>query len=163
MKHKRQHGILVSIRICAILLFCCFCGTLSAQNLREINGTVTDTSGEPLIGVSVLVKENSNASITDINGKFYVNAAIGSTLQVSYVGYSTQDVKITSASPLHIVLKEDTKHLEEVVVVGYGTQKKVNLTGSVSSITAGELANKPGIIEAVQLKPWQVWLQGLVY
>lgn len=143
MKHKRQHGILVSIRIGVILLFCCFCENLSAQSLREINGTVTDASGEPLIGVSVLVKETSNGTITDINGKFNVNAAIGATLQVSYVGYTTQDVKITSASPLHIVLKEDTKHLEEVVVVGYGTQKKVNLTGSVSSITADELANKP--------------------
>lgn len=143
MKHKRQHGILVSVRICAILLFCCFCGTVSAQSLREINGTVTDASGEPLIGVSVLVKETSNGTITDINGKFNVNAAIGNTLQVSYVGYTTQDVKITSISPLHVVLKEDTKHLEEVVVVGYGTQKKVNLTGSVSSITADELANKP--------------------
>lgn len=143
MKHKRQHGILVSIRIGVILLFCCFCENLSAQSLREINGTVTDASGEPLIGVSVLVKETSNGTITDINGKFNVNAAIGATLQVSYVGYTTQDVKIASASPLHIVLKEDTKHLEEVVVVGYGTQKKVNLTGSVSSITADELANKP--------------------
>lgn len=143
MKHKRQHGILVSVRICAILLFCCFCGTVSAQSLREINGTVTDASGEPLIGVSVLVKETSNGTITDINGKFNVSAAIGATLQVSYVGYTTQDVKITSISPLHVVLKEDTKHLEEVVVVGYGTQKKVNLTGSVSSITADELANKP--------------------
>lgn len=143
MKHKRQYGFFVSIRICAILLFCCFFGTLSAQSLREINGTVTDASGEPLIGVSVLVRETSNGTITDMHGKFNVNAAIGTTLRVSYVGYTTQDVKITSASPLHIVLKEDTKHLEEVVVVGYGTQKKVNLTGSVSSITADELANKP--------------------
>lgn len=143
MKHKKQHGFLVSMRICAILLFCCFCGHLSAQSLREISGSVTDASGEPLIGVSVLVKETSAGTITDFDGKFTVSASVGQTLQFSYVGYTTQELKITSAGPLKVILAEDTKRLEEVVVVGYGTQKKVNLTGSVSSITAEDLINKP--------------------
>ena len=126
-----------------ILTMCCWYVSLPAQNLREIVGTVSDSSGEPLIGVSVLVKESSAGATTDIDGKFRVNAAAGQTLKVSYVGYTTQEIKVSSQSVINIVLKEDLMKLEEVVVVGYGTQKKVNLTGAVSSVTAEELANKP--------------------
>lgn len=131
------------MRILMILTMCCWYVSLPAQNLREIVGTVSDSSGEPLIGVSVLVKESSAGATTDIDGKFRVNAAAGQTLKVSYVGYTTQEIKVSSQSVINIVLKEDLMKLEEVVVVGYGTQKKVNLTGAVSSVTAEELANKP--------------------
>ena len=131
------------MRILMILTMCCWYVSLPAQNLREIVGTVSDSSGEPLIGVSVLVKESSTGTTTDIDGKFRVNAAAGQTLKVSYVGYTTQEIKVSSQSVINIVLKEDLMKLEEVVVVGYGTQKKVNLTGAVSSVTAEELANKP--------------------
>ena len=140
---KEKWDFYPPLRIFLILVLCSWFGYLPAQTPREIVGSVTDESNEPLIGVSVLVKESSVGAITDIDGKFSLNAAIGNTLKVSYVGYSTQEIKITSASPLKIVMKEDLMKLEEVVVVGYGTQKKVNLTGAVSSVTADELASKP--------------------
>ena len=143
MKHKKSTWLLVPMRICAILLLCSFCGYLSAQSLQRISGLVTDVSGEPLIGVSVLVKETQDGTITDIDGNFTINAKVGQTLKFSYVGYTTKDLKLTSTGKLNVVLEEDTKRLEEVVVVGYGTQKKVNLTGAVSTITAEDLINKP--------------------
>lgn len=143
MKHKGFIGSIVSMRNYAILLCCFFTGLLSAQNLQVITGEVTDAMGEPLIGVSVLVKETSSGTITDMEGKFTVSADIGHTLQFSYVGYTTQNLVIASTAPLKVILAEDTQRLEELVVVGYGTQRKVNLTGSVSSISAKELANKP--------------------
>ncbi|NLG40004.1 MAG: hypothetical protein GX545_08815, partial [Fibrobacter sp.] len=125
----------------AILLCCFFTGLLSAQNLQVITGEVTDAMGEPLIGVSVLVKETSSGTITDMEGKFTVSADIGHTLQFSYVGYTTQNLVIASTAPLKVILTEDTQRLEELVVVGYGTQKKVNLTGSVDQALLDETIN----------------------
>ena len=104
---------------------------------------MTDSAGEPLIGVSIVVKGTTIGTTTDLDGRFSLSTSMGSTLQVSYVGYTSQEVKVTSTSLLRIVMKEDMAQLEEVVVVGYGTQKKVNLTGSVASVTAEDLVNKP--------------------
>ena len=143
MKEKWTHGLLSSIRIFAILLLCCFCGNITAQGQREISGMVTDTSGEPLIGVSILLKGTTVGTTTDLDGKFSLSASNGETLIFSYVGYTSQEIKVNQAGPLRVIMKEDMAKLEEVVVVGYGTQKKVNLTGSVSSITAEDIANKP--------------------
>ncbi len=143
MKRKKTFDRWWSMKIVMILMFGCWHPDVAAQTLRDIVGTVTDSSGEPLIGVSVLVKESSAGTITGMDGKFILKAVTGNTLRVSYVGYTTQEVRITSAPSVHIVLKEDMMKLEEVIVVGYGTQKKVNLTGSVSTLTADELANKP--------------------
>lgn len=142
MKNNRAHGLFSSIRIFAILLMCSICLNVSAQKQGETTGMVTDSSGQPLIGVSILVKGTATGTTTDFDGKFTLNAVTGKILQVSYVGYVTQEVK-AAPSFMHITLQEDFAKLEEVVVVGYGTQKKVNLTGSVSSVTAEELANKP--------------------
>lgn len=123
------------------MLWCCS-SNITAQT-REISGSVTDSAGEPLIGVSIVVKGTTIGTTTDLDGRFSLSTSMGSTLQVSYVGYTSQEVKVTSTSLLRIVMKEDMAQLEEVVVVGYGTQKKVNLTGSVASVTAEDLANKP--------------------
>lgn len=124
-----------------IVLLCSFSATALAQKIT-VKGTVTDANNEPLIGVSILQKGTSNGTVSDIDGKFTMQAESGSLLVVSYVGYTSQEVRATSA-PLQIKLIEDNAELDEVVVVGYGTQRKVNLTGSVSAVTAKELANKP--------------------
>ena len=125
-----------------ILMLWCYSSNITAQT-REISGSVTDSAGEPLIGVSIVVKGTTIGTTTDLDGRFSLSTSMGSTLQVSYVGYTSQEVKVTSTSLLRIVMKEDMAQLEEVVVVGYGTQKKVNLTGSVASVTAEDLVNKP--------------------
>ena len=142
MKKRCPNGLLSSIRIFMILMLWCCSSNITAQT-REISGSVTDSAGEPLIGVSIVVKGTTIGTTTDLDGRFSLSTSMGSTLQVSYVGYTSQEVKVTSTSPLRIVMKEDMAQLEEVVVVGYGTQKKVNLTGSVASVTAEDLANKP--------------------
>lgn len=142
MKKRCPNGLLSSIRIFMILMLWCYSSNITAQT-REISGSVTDSAGEPLIGVSIVVKGTTIGTTTDLDGRFSLSTSMGSTLQVSYVGYTSQEVKVTSTSLLRIVMKEDMAQLEEVVVVGYGTQKKVNLTGSVASVTAEDLVNKP--------------------
>ncbi len=107
-------------------------GITEQQQSVAITGIVTDTNGEAVIGASVIEKGTSNGTITDINGRFTLNVKEGATLQVSYVGYKTQEVKATRNMTVKIL--EDSELLEEVVVVGYGTQKKENLTGSVATV-----------------------------
>jgi len=115
-------------------------GLASAQNSDgKVTGTVLDQSSrEPLIGVSVLVKGSAQGTMTDLNGTFTVKAKVGETLRVSYVGYAAQDVKVSS-SKLIIRLKESEKSLDEVVVIGYGTIKRKDVTGSISSVTGDDL------------------------
>lgn len=143
MKNRYMYEYLRSIRVILILLACCFSGSAWAQMQNGISGLITDSSGEPLFGVSIQVKGTTNGTITDLDGKFMLNAQQGNILHISYVGYTSQDIKVESNKQLRIIMEEDLKKLEEVVIVGYGTQKKVNLTGSVSSVTADELASKP--------------------
>ena len=97
-----------------------------------VTGLVVDAKGEPVIGASIVEKGTTNGGITDIDGKFTLNVGQGATLKISFVGYQPQEVKATRT--MKIVLKEDTELLEEVVVVGYGVQKKANLTGAVSTV-----------------------------
>lgn len=107
---------------------------------KAINGKVLDAAGEPIIGANVIVKGTTNGTITDIDGNFTLNVPSECILQVSYIGFNTQEVKVTSTTNnITVNLKEDTETLEEVVVVGYGTQKKVNLSGSLSTINVNEL------------------------
>lgn len=105
--------------------------TEQMQNI-VVNGLVTDANGEAIIGASVLEKGTANGIITDMDGKFTLNAKPGATLIVSYVGFQQQEVK--AVRNLKVVLQEDSELLDEVVVVGYGSQKKVNLTGAVASV-----------------------------
>lgn len=110
---------------------------------REVNGTVVDEKGDPLIGVSILVKGTQRGSTTDINGKFLFEIADdNATLVFSFVGYVTQEIKVGSRSSLNISMQSDTKALEELVVVGYGTQKKVNLTGAVHNVKGEDLIRR---------------------
>lgn len=131
------------MRFIMILLVCHLSNATWAQVQSNVKGLVTDSSGEPLIGVSILVKSTNNGTVSDLDGKFTVTAKTGDILHISYVGYISQEIKAEENKQLRIIMEEDTKKLEEVVIVGYGTQKKVNLTGSVSSISAEDLASKP--------------------
>lgn len=131
-----------------ILILLCFPVGMQAQN-QTISGTVVDTADEPLIGVSVIVKGTTTGTITDIDGKFSLTAQQGSTLVISYMGYETQEIKVTGRASLDIRLREDRKVLDEVVVVGFGTQKKVSLTGAVGVIDGEELESRP-VQNAVQ-------------
>ena len=107
---------------------------------KVLTGQVLDVNGEPVIGANVIVKGTTNGTITDLDGNFTLNVPETCTIQVSFIGYVSQDIKVAAATKnLSVKLKEDTETLEEVVVVGYGTQKKVNLSGSLSSINVGEL------------------------
>lgn len=110
---------------------------------RRITGRVTDAQGEPIIGVNILVKGASTGIVTDINGQFALEAAAGSVLQVSFIGYVSQEIKLEQQSSLSIVLQEDTQMLDEVVVVGYGSQKRVNLTGAVEQVTSDVFKGRP--------------------
>lgn len=101
----------------------------SAQDKKTITGTVVDENGEPVIGANVVEKGTVNGTITDIDGKFTMEVSENAVLMVSYIGFNAQDIEIGTKSSLAIKLREDTQALDEVVVVGYGTQKKVNLTG----------------------------------
>lgn len=108
-----------------------------------VSGIVLDEFGDPMIGVSVLVKGTTTGIITDVEGNFIVPAKTGDVILVKYLGYKDQEIKVTSNARLKITLQEDTQNLDEVVVVGYGTQKKVNLTGAVSAVTGEEIAKRP--------------------
>jgi TonB-dependent starch-binding outer membrane protein SusC len=118
-----------------------------AVNLPDkiVKGRVTDESGKPLQGVSVVIKGSSNGTSTDANGDFQINIPDNSSrvLALSFVGMETQEVVIGKSSDLIISLHANTSKQQEVVVVGYGTQKKVNLTGSVSTVSADDLENRP--------------------
>lgn len=125
----------------------------SVQQARTVKGQVVDENGEPLIGVTVQVKGKQSGVITDLDGKFSINAAQGDVLEMSYVGYATQTVKVGSAS-LKIQMKPDALGLDDVVVIGYGTVKKRDLTGAVSTVKAEDitLTPVPNPVEALQGK-----------
>lgn len=113
------------------------------QQNGACKGIVKDATGEAVIGASVVVKGTTNGTITDFDGNFSLdNVKKGDVLVISYVGYQTQEIKWNS-TPLKVVLKEDSKTLSEVVVVGYGTQKKANLSGAVAQVNSEELTNRP--------------------
>ena len=113
------------------------------RNSNVVTGTIIDTSGTPIIGANVMVKGTTIGTITDMNGKFSIEASIGDNLEISYIGYITQSIRVGDQKELSVTLKEDSKALEEIVVVGYGTQKKGNLTGSIASVKTEELTVAP--------------------
>ena len=134
----------------ATALFSAHAGTLpGTDSVREVQqqgtctGVVKDSSGETIIGASVIVKGTPNGTITGLDGDFMLtNVKNGDIIEVSFVGYITQDF-VYDGRPLNVTLKEDTQTLDEVVVVGYGTQKKANLTGAVAQVNGEVLESRP--------------------
>ncbi len=121
---------------------------------RTVTGTVIDETGEPLIGVSVLVQGTTNGTITDFDGNYSLNVPANATLTVSYIGYQTQNIKVGNQSVINISLKPDNQLLDEVVVIGYGTMKKRDLTGAITSVKSEDITLNPGAnpMEALQGK-----------
>lgn len=116
----------------------------SSHSNKSVSGVVLDQTGEPIIGATVLQKGTTNGVSTDLDGKFTLSLPQGSILAISYIGYVTQEITITNQTTFNITLKEDSKTLEEVVIVGFGAQKKENLTGSVSQVKMDEvLGSRP--------------------
>lgn len=126
---------------------------LFAYAQQKVTGTVIDETGEPLIGVSILVQGTTNGTITDFDGNFSIDGVNSSTVLVfSYMGYANQEIKVGNQSVIKVTMKEDTQVIEEVVVVGYGQMKKNDLTGSVSSVGTDAITAKgtTGVVEALQ-------------
>ena len=126
------------------------------QQQKSVSGVIKDSTGEPVIGANVREKDNpTNGTITDLDGKFILNVAQATKLEISFIGYKTVIVDAIPGKTIDVKLEDDSEMLDEVVVVGFGTQKKVNLTGSVGVVTAEELKERP-VTNAAQA------LQGVV-
>lgn len=124
----------------------------SITQQKTLKGKVVDALGEPIIGANVIIKGTTNGLITNVDGDFtLVNVSAGDIVQISYIGYLTQDVKISgNMTELKVTLKEDSQALDEIVVVGYGSEKKVNLTGSVNNINMADLTESRPITDVSQ-------------
>lgn len=149
----KRHPISLTMRQVLMTLFC-FVGlslypsgnaSLTAAVLQQsghIRGQVTDTKGEPIIGANILIEGTTTGTITDIDGNFTIDAPAGSVLKISYIGYMDKSVTIGTQTSLQIVLEEDTQSLDEIVVIGYGTARKSDLTGSLSSVSSDSYKNQ---------------------
>lgn len=113
------------------------------QKKNTVTGVVLDPTGMPVIGANIMVKGTTSGTITDMDGKFSLDVDKDATLVISYIGFASQEIKVGNQTKLSISLKEDSEALDELVVVGYGTQKKVNLTGSVATVDNKALSERP--------------------
>lgn len=113
------------------------------QQKKRISGTVLDENGQPIIGANIIEAGTTNGTVTDIDGKFTLDVSDNATIRISYIGYLEQEVNTSGKNTLNITLREDTQTLEEIVVVGYGTQRKINLTGAVEQVTSDVFENRP--------------------
>lgn len=117
--------------------------SLQVRTKIQVNGTVTDATGEPLMGATILEKASGNGTITDMDGHFSLAVPSDAVLSINYLGYKTQEILVNGKTSFKIILDDDSEKLEEVVVVGYGIQRKVNLSGSVDQINAKQLEARP--------------------
>lgn len=144
-----MQGNLKAFRIALMLVLSLFIGTVSAQT---VTGNVVDETGEAVIGATVMEKGTKNATVTDFDGNFTIKMESGNVLTISYIGMQSQDVNVAGKTSVNVVLKEDATTLQDVVVVGYGTMKKTDLTGSISSVDTEKLNAKgaPSVLENLQ-------------
>ncbi len=151
----KKKGLSFAIRFLAMMIAACVSlGYSYAQN-RTIRGTVVDTGGEPVIGAAVTVVGNTRiGAATDLNGAFSLNVPAGATISVESIGYKTQTFAVGNQSVFNVVLEEDTEMLEETVVIGYGVQKKSDVTGAIASLKSDDLQNRSSTdaIQAMQGK-----------
>ncbi|MGH2643244.1 MAG: carboxypeptidase-like regulatory domain-containing protein, partial [Chitinophagaceae bacterium] len=130
----------LALLISCLLIFVC---EVKAQQQRSITGTVNDATGQHLIGVTVRIKGTEMGTTTDANGKYHINVSLKNpVLEFSYIGYTAAEAPVT-ANIMNITMKATTGSLNEVVVVGYGTQKRVTVTGAISSVSGKELIKMP--------------------
>ncbi|WP_337942649.1 TonB-dependent receptor [Parabacteroides sp.] len=122
------------------------------QQTKQITGRVLDANNEPVIGANVVVEGTTIGTVTDVDGNFTLDVPAGATLKISYIGYIEQSIPVGNKSVVSIILKEDSQALDEVVVVGFGTQKKLNLTGAVTAVTGEEMAKRPVTNTATMLQ-----------
>ena len=130
-------------------------GVNQSNQSRKVNGTVKDQNGESVIGANVSVKGTTVGTITDVDGNFTLDVPDNAVILVSYIGYVPQEVKSGNKNLFNIILREDSQSLDEIVIVGYGTQKKVNLTGAVATVKGEDITKRP-VINATNM------LQGLM-
>ena len=144
-----MQGNFKAFRIALMLVLSLFIGTVSAQT---VTGNVVDETGEAVIGATVMEKGTKNATVTDFDGNFTIKMEGGNVLTISYIGMQSQDVNVAGKTNVNVVLKEDATTLQDVVVVGYGTMKKQDLTGSVSSVNTEQLNAKgaPSVLGNLQ-------------
>ena len=139
----KKSKILFHFRSVLAILMCAITFTGYAQT-KTVTGTVLDKQNEPLIGVTVKVQGTTNGTVTNFNGVYSLsNVSADANLEFSYVGMKLQVQKVSGQSVVNVTMDEDTEMLEEVVVVGYGTQKKVNVTGAVSTVSSKDLESRP--------------------
>ena len=142
-KILRDASRIKSLPICIFMFFFLFTPFVYSQSRKQITGSVQDVQGNPLIGVSILEPGTSNGTITDMNGTYSLNiSSTNATLRFSYIGYEEQLIKIQGRNVINVKMNEETSNLDEVVVVGYGVQRKSDLTGAISSINAAETLKK---------------------
>ena len=160
MKKKKLLALLLIAAGCFAFASSSDAQTTAGKNI-VVSGTVVDASNAPIIGAGVTVKGTTNGTVTDINGKYTITVPSGSTLSISSLGYVEQELKADRGT-INVVLAEDSEMLQETVVIGYGVQKKVDVTGAVSSVGSKDLANRPaadlsgmlaGKVSGVQVLP----------
>ena len=136
-----------------IVLFITMQAMFSTISAKPVSGKVSSaTDGEPLIGATIQVQGDKNGSVTDLDGIYHINAEKGQTLVISYVGYLTKKVRIGDANVIDVVLEEDRQSLDEVVVIGYGVQKKKLLTGATTQVKGDDITklNTTNPLQAMQ-------------
>jgi TonB-linked SusC/RagA family outer membrane protein len=139
-KRGRLTGFLITL-VCGIQLL--FAVNVYGQQQVTVSGTVTDAQGQPLPGATVVEEGTTNGTVTNADGNYTLNVPENATLVISFVGMSTQRVAVNSRTQIDIRMEEETIGLDEVVAIGYGTQKRINLTGAVAAISSEELSDKP--------------------
>ena len=137
---KLNHFMRKAVKV-FLLLILVFPMNSWAQNL-QLTGTIIDAENEPVIGASVIEKGTVNGVVTDFDGNFSLSVSPDATIVISYVGYMTQEIAVSGRSTIKVVLQEDVEILDEIVVVGYGTLRKSDMTGAVSSVNVEELSKR---------------------
>ena len=145
MKRNLNPPMKRALRLKNLFLTVCFLliGTAAFSQERTITGVVTDSFKEPLIGVSIVVQGTNTGVVTGLDGDYSIQVPPNATLDFSYVGMEKQSIKVGNQSVINVQMKEDSQMLAETVVIGYGSAKKRDLTGSITNIKGDEIANKP--------------------
>lgn len=136
-----------ALRVLLLLCLLCF-NSFQAWAQNKVSGDVVDEQGEPIIGASIRENGTTNGTVTDLDGKFNIKVNKDATINVSYIGFTSQDIKVNGKDHIHIVLSESTSNLKDIVVIGYGSVKKEDLSSSIATLSADEITKVPGGLSA---------------